>query len=198
MITASHNNLNIPCPHDGRVEYIQSGYKPNGELDTYINTGIIPKKGMKYEIVAQYVEDVEGKWMTICGVYGAGPAFRLTYRRNYGSPTFSGTWLLEGFTGKPNIFTDISKYRGEVKYDTEIALTLFGQNEKQGENVQCVAHTQQTRIYEYKCYSSDGLLIQDFIPVRYKDDGAFFDKVSGKLFLNKGVDKFIVGPDAVR
>lgn len=38
-------------------------------------------------------------------------------------------------------------------------------------------------------------LIRDFIPVRIETMGYMYDKISGKLFGNKGTGNFILGPD---
>lgn len=50
------------------------------------------------------------------------------------------------------------------------------------------------RIYYCKIYNGN-TLVRDFIPVRKGSIGYFYDKVSKKLFGNKGIGNFILGPD---
>lgn len=52
------------------------------------------------------------------------------------------------------------------------------------------------RVYAYKFWRN-GVLLQDFIPVRIGQTGYLFDRVSGQLFGNAGSGKFVIGPDVV-
>lgn len=49
-------------------------------------------------------------------------------------------------------------------------------------------------LYYFKIYSNN-VLVRDFIPVRKGNIGYLYDKISGKLFGNKGTGSFILGPD---
>ena len=53
------------------------------------------------------------------------------------------------------------------------------------------------RIMSAKIKDASGNLLRDFIPVRKKDVGCMYDRVSGQLFSNAGTGAFILGPDAV-
>ena len=43
--------------------------------------------------------------------------------------------------------------------------------------------------------SEGGTMVMDMIPVRVGDDGAMYDMVNGKLYVNRGSGKLIAGPD---
>lgn len=54
----------------------------------------------------------------------------------------------------------------------------------------------------YAKFSEDGVLLHDFIPVRFTNEngvseGAIYDSVSGQLFRNSGTGAFVIGPDKV-
>ncbi len=50
-------------------------------------------------------------------------------------------------------------------------------------------------LYYLKCYDWNGNLVRDFIPVRAGTAGYLLDKVSGRLFGNKGTGDFVCGGD---
>lgn len=52
------------------------------------------------------------------------------------------------------------------------------------------------RIMSAKIKDASGNLLRYFIPVRKKDVGYMYDRVSGELFGNAGTGAFIIGPDA--
>ena len=51
------------------------------------------------------------------------------------------------------------------------------------------------RLYSFKLYDANGVLVRNMIPVRIGNVGLLYDKVSTKLFKNKGTDNFVLGPD---
>lgn len=56
------------------------------------------------------------------------------------------------------------------------------------------------RIHSFSIVNDSGVLLIDFIPVRFTnengdDEGAMYDRVSGKLFRNQGTGAFVIGPD---
>lgn len=56
----------------------------------------------------------------------------------------------------------------------------------------------KTQIHSCKIYRTyDNLILADFIPVRVGNVGYMYDKVTKKLFENKGTDNFILGPDKI-
>jgi len=57
-----------------------------------------------------------------------------------------------------------------------------------------VTNYAKIKLYYFQQYN-DNTLIRDFIPVRVGQVGYMYDKVSGKLFGNKGTGNFILGPD---
>ena len=50
------------------------------------------------------------------------------------------------------------------------------------------------KIYRYKFWR-DGVLVQDFVPVRVGSTGCLFDRVSGRFFYNRGTGNFVCGED---
>lgn len=69
--------------------------------------------------------------------------------------------------------------------------TLFGVTHYDGSVLRCVSII---RIYDFQIYEND-VLVRDFIPVRRGNIGYMYDRVSGKLFGNKGTGNFILGAD---
>jgi hypothetical protein len=51
------------------------------------------------------------------------------------------------------------------------------------------------KLYAFKIYDENNVLVRDYIPVRVGDVGYMYDKVSGKLFGNQGTGAFIIGDD---
>ena len=52
-----------------------------------------------------------------------------------------------------------------------------------------------TRIYYFKIYQNNNVLVRDFVPVRVEQIGYLYDKVTGQFFRNSGSGTFVLGPD---
>lgn len=101
--------------------------------------------------------------------------------------------IIEGSSKKANIyFTDgtVSNYTfTSENFNGTLSLILFGYNNKSS-----IVKAVSMRISRLKIYSNN-ILVKDLIPVRVGQVGYMYDKVSGKLFGNKGTGNFILGPD---
>ncbi len=86
--------------------------------------------------------------------------------------------LKHGFT---SFYLDSPIYIGAVKINDEIRFD-----------------TSEFNLYQFKCIDSNGFLVRDFIPVRVGQVGYMYDRVSRKLFGNKGTGSFVLGPDVAK
>ena len=86
---------------------------------------------------------------------------------------------------------------GEAEFTTPYPIEIFAMSTATQNR-----HNQEGlvgRIY-YLTFSRNGVLIADFIPVRFtnsngQSEGAMYDRVSRKLFRNAGTGSFTIGPD---
>lgn len=196
----------MPMPYDSRVEYLKSdGYQ-------YLDIGIIPKSG--YRAICEYMPEKNSTdVMALFGsrananssnmfdvfmAFGTNRQFNAQYAGNksalyvnnipntlhtieLGEKSYLDGNLLKTVTTTFNgaytisIFAIHQQFQGSVNYNDR--------------------RMKDCRVYSFKLYNDSDTLIFDGIPVRRGIKGYMYDKVSGRLFGNKGTGNFILGND---
>lgn len=189
-------------PYDARVEYLASP----ASASTYIDTGL-----KQSDIVS-----IETQFADILGYGGS-------YRYSIGSGTGSNDSNIIGFkvyngnltvnlkgstttvsSGHLNTFKTVSVnfVTGAVKINsaereltpcelTDDIFYLFKIPTVSGQRY----GFQPIMLKYFKAFSANNTLIRDMIPVRVGQIGYMYDRVSRKLFGNKGTDNFSLGSD---
>ena len=199
-----HNRVIYTKPYDAEVEYLEStGIQ-------YIDTGIIPTSEYKYEVTVSKTADntaevvplgswnawqnamfgsdiknstvgiyilwgggshqtniITNDWITLYGERGLSKATLISTGEVLASKNFAGN-----FTCNQSAYLFALNQNGSIKYKGSC------------------------KISRAKIWNGD-TLVRNFIPVRVGQIGYMYDKVSGKLFGNKGTGNFILGQDVV-
>lgn len=113
-----------------------------------------------------------------------------------GQLSIGDTYVIKVTFNKPqnriHVFNGItSSNNGNNNYTGNGIITLFMDNVN---GTQTYAAPGKIKLYYCKVKSDNTLLI-DAIPVRIGQVGYMYNKVSGKLFGNKGTGNFVLGPD---
>lgn len=115
-----------------------------------------------------------------------------------------GAFYNKDYTNGPYI----GKYDCNLSSITITALGTNTTNTMQVTNAECQPFTStwrlfyvidtnlgpELRFYYLKIWKS-GVLVRDFIPMRVWNTGYLYDRVTKKLFANKGTGAFVLGPD---
>lgn len=190
-----HNRVIYERPYDSEVEYLESSE------NQFIDTGIIISSNIGILADIQMTNSVgwffgggEGYLINEFGIMTdanysifrfGNKEVRLTPLRNTEKITFDN---LEN----PNVLK-VGNLIYTTTYNTfTSAATIYLFTNKRINTA--VRGTVGLRIFYFKIYYS-GILVRDFIPVRKGNIGYMYDKVSGKLFENKGTGNFILGQD---
>lgn len=188
--------------YDAEVEYLES------TGTQWIDTGVVYQNN--YNIDCNFACSVTGTASRfIFGVYGSG------FNRQVAASTYSnwstasaGLYLYKGslHTGVANNAVNNVRLRGMqwnyngTDYDSPwtfnategLTMYLFA-----GNYVGTASYFFTGRIYSFKIWDANGVLVRDYIPVRVGTVGYLYDRVSGQLYGNAGTGAFIVGPDIV-
>jgi hypothetical protein len=95
---------------------------------------------------------------------------------------FSGS----GASGTRTLTVNGSTYTQSGAYYNKRLITLFKAN-----------FSGAFKLYAFKIYDENNVLVRDYIPVRVGDVGYMYDKVSGQLFGNAGTGEFVLGSDII-
>ena len=189
-----HNRVIYTRPYNAEVEYLRSSrtqWIDTGILNTYgisvevdfqiINTGAI---GVQYDILRRstgiFIKFTSntGRIEINNGHINNKSIINNVYeRKKIFIDSTSKTFLVNGIEGT---FVD-----EPTEFSHDYTLCLFSNAGLNGAVV---------KIYTAKFWDN-GILVRDFIPVRIGSVGYMYDRVSGKLFGNKGTGNFTLGPD---
>ena len=189
----------------------EESYKPvsylEGVVESYIDTNIIPTSNSRVEVVMS-----PSSTLTYAGVFGSEKLMKFQYQTTNqwitvtkgGTSHSIGNTTAPYFTGKQTIVMDMKDTTNVVSvnginYGTHTGTTttetrtmlLFGGWNQWGE----VSGNSmgQVKIYSFKMYESDELIL-DLIPVLDKNDvPCMYDKVSKQFFYNQGSGSFGYG-----
>lgn len=192
-----HNRIVYEKPYDAEVEYLES------TGTQYIDTAIYGSNNSKVEVDLQLLE--LGVSKAVFGCYSANQASLYMYQAGGNS---NGKWQF-GFGWNSNCGqTDTNRHliicenfdltidgslifsHNQKTFITPHTMLLFNMHNNSGG----IYDTIGIRIFSCKLYNGN-TLVRDFIPVRRGNVGYMYDKVSGKLFGNKGTGNFILGQD---
>ena len=123
-----------------------------------------------------------GRWQSYYGIMGKSKALSTSITR-YGIHTIDfnkNVHTMDGYSVTHDAQTFTSKYND----------VIFGVTNYNGIG-NCGGCY---RFFYFKIYDN-GILIRDFIPIRIRNIGYMYDKVSGQLFGNSGTGIFTLGPD---
>ena len=190
-------------PYDAEIEYLEStgeqwidtGIKINYNNPWDIKTKAISKTLSTRSCIASsfrtHGEENVSTWLefTVENKIRFGYGLNIYSPVSYIDPT---NISFSYFNGKVSILvngTDVSSAFGISRLSDKNNLLLFN-------DVRTNVFS-GTKIYFLK-YCSGDTLVRDFIPVRVGDNGYMYDRVTRKLFGNKGTGSFLLGPDVAR
>lgn len=195
------NYVTYDRPYDSEVEYLESVAN-----STYIDTLLKPSNNIDCEISAQRAKVTVATDAIFGGGIGYGSSYAVVPHKNteiillYGNASkyiatnncFARPWVVKNIGGKFYINnTEYELNPSTEEWTFKYNIYLFACN------YSGLARRQTTgyiRIY-YAKFWDNGVLVRDFIPVRVGSVGYMYDKVSKKLFGNKGTGNFILGSD---
>lgn len=193
------------------LEYIEA------DGTQYIDTGVVPHKGYSADLTFQFRDLTTPSGISpntqICGVQQNGDSNRFYPIAVRGDGTqigscYGNTQVIYSVDSLSKHTVNLNKnshiYLDGTDYgscansyvepsDSQYTMYLFKWNygESGPSNPVC-----KMRIYGYKMYDNNGILVRDMIPV--KDDtgrGALYDYVTQQMYYNAGTGDFICGPN---
>ena len=195
-----HNRVVYTRPYDAEVEYLES--TGTQWIDTLYKMKLYDELRFKVYCLNDYND---------CAIFGSRGTDVLNFYQLYIGRAMA--FLAFGQHDQSTIWTSINSFQNNgineitIKdglcicngVNTQIPLGV----EDSIQNLAIFARRNQDNsisypikmiLYYFKIYSSN-VLVRDFIPVRVGSVGYMYDRVSGKLFGNKGTGNFILGPD---
>ena len=188
-------------PYDAEVEYLES------TGTQWIDTGVVPNSDYGFEVELMKIDISEtvplGTWKSWMKEMFGGD-FKYTqkpYLRTVSSNNIEINYrkinniIIEklhhkrltlecnGLLDYDNVFTE--------SFACNFSIFLFGCNHSG-----VIKFNGICRIFRAQITDENDTLIRDFIPVLDRDmRPAMYDRVTGKLFYNKGTGEFVIGPD---
>lgn len=178
-------------PYDARVEYLESSGTQ------YIDTGTMYDSDINIDCKFAYTTNKNNN--IVFRYAGSKKCFGVIYEQNFGiyvqrinkSRYCTITFDTEFHTVKNfQTFLQIDDVRQDISstFDetSTASIQLFCQY-----NARVFGYL---KLAYFKIYKGN-TLVRDFIPVRIGQIGYMYDKVSRKLFANRGTGNFVLGPD---
>ena len=192
-------------PYDAEIEYLESSGTQ------WIDTGIIPDSRTSFFLQVMLVNTantiyffetrpLSSSLKSSLGVLAFPSDFQYRYDSNLSSDSY-----LNFFPPTPikDVLYTIETNRNEiylngekkltcrvVNFNCNLPLCLFAQRTDNG-----ITAMSKFKLYAFKLFDADNILLIDLIPVRVGNVGYMYDKVSGTLFGNAGTGNFILGAD---
>ena len=187
------NTFMTPDHYDAEIEYLES------DGTQWIDTNVYCGRNIQMVTDGRFTQNVydenfgclkiSGTHRFHFGIYENKFIFGVgtTYSMNVAYDSNRHTFTLDG-SGYGKL--DNTKYTLRA-FDNanKLKIYLFARNTSNQATTQA-----SFQLYSQKLYENN-VLIFDAIPVRVDQIGYMYDKVSGKLFENKGTGNFILGPD---
>ena len=197
-------------PYDAEVEYLES------TGTQWIDTGVMPTNQSKIECDATWLfTSSGGDNPTLLGSRTSRPLTMFEILQGLQGEDRCLYYQYGGYSpykaeqfGNRKVFTasgNILSIDGVAVITIPIAtfsipwsIALFALN-KNG----IIERFCKASVYRFKAWDAEGTLVRDFQPVRFTNElgqaeGAMYDRVTKKLFRNKGTGAFVVGPDVAR
>ena len=193
-----HNRVIYSKAYDSEIEYLES------TGTQWIDSGVCGNENTNTSIKFQIVTFNNGAQ----GVLGARAhyqdyGFGFTWNSNFNNTLFFqlfngensqyqlNTTALEVRNDKGKLYVNnelVFTHSSSPSFITPSSIRLFIMKDNS------VNYYSKSRIYYCQLWDN-GVLVRDFIPVRKGSIGYLYDKVSRKLFANKGTGNFILGQD---
>jgi len=183
-------------PYDNEVEYLES------TGTQYIKTGIVPDGLNRFEFTAAipgsndctiFMVDNGATGRKGVGISKYNNNTIFGYKDGYTlvgqNPASVKSYVIDG--GKLYIDGELVADRGTSGIQNNYEIVLFAFNR----NGSVLQVSGSVKIYSFKIYDANGVLVRDYIPVRKGTVGYLYDRVSGKLFGNAGTGAFSYGND---
>lgn len=209
-----------PDHYDAEIEYLGSlvGAYTDHNSGPYIDTKLYGELSLDFEIKLMFTDlnsDYRSSQGTIFGgrIDFNNTGYQLTsYNKN---TTSSGHFMYASYPYGNNNTPTLDLVANEIltikkegrtftkasgntftlantSFRTVHTIYVFGLNTSTPQEF-----ARNLRIYSLK-FSKGEVLLRDYIPVRVGQIGYLYDKVSGRLFGNKGTGEFILGPDKIQ
>lgn len=180
-------------PYDAEIEYLES------DGNQYIDASFVPIEWMPFEIIYQ------NNGRTAPG-YGLVFGQRYSSGSNaYGLANYINCSIFIGNKTTSNLIKTDLYEKHHIRYgygsvqiddDAAVSVTVAATYPYFSVYMFCWAeHRNPVQKQAGRIYYAKFDNVREFIPVRKDGVGYFYDKVSGKLFGNKGTGAFILGPD---
>ena len=210
------NKVSI-CKSDGHTHYDKKVYSSEIEYlestsggKEYIDTEFMPNQDTRIVATMQCVTSNSYARLFGAGMYNAVGGVQLDYETG-------ATGTLHISYGPNTTWTTVTTVRGDYNthtYDYNKNEVYIDSVKVSDNTYASFQSTSNLRIFTYinngttpasteyfigRCYSfqiyDNGVLVRDLIPVRVKQVGYMYDKISKRLFGNSGMGEFALGPD---
>ena len=188
-------------PYDAEVEYLES------TGTQWIDTGVVPNSDYGFEVELMKIDISEtvplGTWKSWLKEMFGGD-FKYTQKHFLG--TFGSNNIEINYEKINNIIIEKLHHKrltlecnGLLDYDNvftesfacNFSIFLFGCNYSG-----VIRFNGICRMFRAQITDENDTLVRDFIPVLDREmRPAMYDRVTGKLFYNKGSGEFLIGPD---
>ena len=191
-----------PDHYDAELEYLES------TGTQYINTNIIPSNSAKFIIDQQFTSIVsvdttngQNSGVMIGTTASSGGRFHIGIYQNMFHFGFGTKWIN---TINADLNRHVFKLQARYAYIDDTAYSIENSSLNTNgfiyifirNNGSSLTTPEKTKIFTVQIYEGN-ILVRNYIPVRVGQVGYLYDKVSGRLFGNKGTGEFILGPDKI-
>lgn len=194
-----HRVIYTRLPYDSEIEYLQSS---NTQwIDTLYKMELYDELRIKVQCLNDYKS----------AIFGSRGTIGTNFYQLYIDTTLAN--LAFGQHNSSTIYTQINSFQNngineiaikdgicvcngvstQIPVGTENSLqnlAIFARRNQDSS----VSYLMRMKLYYFQIYHN-GTLVIDYIPVRKGSIGYLYDKVSKKLFGNRGTGNFILGPD---
>lgn len=193
-------------PYDAEIEYLES------TGTQYIDTGIVPDSSTGAKAVFLIRDTSRSNYVLGSRAVGAARFYLYNNEQSSFVRYGWGNLITTNTSALVNSVTEVAlNYLNDGKYvyaNTELAAlpsTSFSANSYRmflfNSNFAGGAFDSAASLIGYikSCKITQGsTLVRDFIPVRVGQTGYMYDRVSRRLFGNKGTGSFVLGPDVAK
>lgn len=201
--TIARNNL----PYDTRIEYLESSKDDFSNLAMeYINTDIVVSIDSVIEGWFYRYSNETGPWANFFGVQSKDDSNDQFSSRIYDHDTATiNCWVVSSVANASipvdkKFYLSVSKDKISIDGTVTALPSVSGSVHNRPLYLFCSNWNGTPRRQSHsRCYgfriNNNGIRVLDLIPVRVGNIGYMYDKVTGKLFGNKGKGAFILGAD---
>ena len=186
-------------PYDAEVEYLEStGTQYINTLVSLDSDDVVTLKGSLANRNSFFgVFRSDGTSFNLTGT-GSNSMFRYGTYHPSTATSLNVPYVFECGNGDFSVDGNLV-FNSSQSFTGVTNCTLFARNSAATTSSLQISDYLQGKIYWLQIKKA-GVLVRDFIPVRLtneigQSEGAMYDRVSRKLFRNKGTGSFVIGPD---